>query len=112
MELTRLEKLLAFFENEPNDEFLKYALATEYLRLNETDKSLMYYEDLVNKHPRYVGTYYHLGKLYEALNRKDEAISTYEKGMAIAKEVRDNHAFSELQGVYMAAKGFDDDEDY
>jgi tetratricopeptide (TPR) repeat protein len=111
MEMTRLEKLLEFFKNEPEDEFLKYALATEYLRLNETDKSLMYYEDLVNNHPRYVGTYYHLGKLYEALNRKDDAIATYEKGMAIAKEVRDNHAFSELQGVYMAAKGFDDDDD-
>lgn len=111
METTRLQKLLAFFENEPNDEFLKYALATEYLRLNETDKALMYYEDLVNNHPRYVGTYYHLGKLYEALNRTDDAIAIYEKGMTITKEARDNHAFSELQGVYMQLKGFDDDDD-
>lgn len=111
MENTRLNKLLEFFKNEPNDEFLKYALATEYLRLNETDKSLMYYEDLVNNHPTYVGTYYHLGKLYEALNRKDDAIKTYEQGMAIAKQKRDNHAFSELQAVYQEAKGFDDDDD-
>jgi tetratricopeptide (TPR) repeat protein len=111
METTRLDKLLEFFKNEPNDEFLKYALATEYLRLNETGKALMYYEDLFNNHPKYVGNYYHLGKLYEALNRKDDAITTYEKGMAAAKEARDNHAFSELQGVYMAAKGFDDDDD-
>ncbi|EHQ29206.1 tetratricopeptide repeat protein [Mucilaginibacter paludis] len=111
METTRLNKLLDFLKNEPNDEFLKYALATEYLRLNETDKSLLYYEDLVNNHPRYVGTYYHLGKLYEALNRKEEAITTYETGMAIAKELRDNHAFSELQSVYQEAKGFDDDDD-
>ena len=112
MELTRLDKLLAFFKNEPDDEFLKYALATEYLRLNQTEQSLFYYEDLVNNHPRYVGTYYHLGKLYEALNRKGDAITTYEKGMAIAKEARDNHAFSELQAVYQEAKGFDDDDDY
>ena len=111
MEMTRLEKLLEFFKNEPNDEFLKYALATEYLRLNETDKSLAYYEDLVNNHPAYVGTYYHLGKLYEALNRKDDAIATYEKGMLVAKQARDNHAFSELQAVYNEAKGFDDDDD-
>jgi tetratricopeptide (TPR) repeat protein len=111
MEMTRLEKLLEFFKNEPNDEFLKYALATEYLRLNETDKSLAYYEDLVSNHPKYVGTYYHLGKLYEALNRKDDAITTYERGMSIAKAARDNHAFSELQAVYNEAKGFDDDDD-
>jgi tetratricopeptide (TPR) repeat protein len=109
--MTRLDKLLEFFKDEPNDEFLKYALATEYLRLNETDKSLAFYEDLVNNHPRYVGTYYHLGKLYEALNRKDDAIKTYQTGMQIAKEVGDNHALSELQAVYMEAKGFDDDDD-
>jgi hypothetical protein len=40
MELSRLDKLLEFIKNEPNDEFLKYALATEYLRLNQVDKSL------------------------------------------------------------------------
>jgi tetratricopeptide (TPR) repeat protein len=111
MELNRLNKLLEFIKNEPNDEFLKYALATEYLRLNETDKALEYYEDLINNHPKYVGTYYHLGKLYEALNRKDDAIKTYETGMKVTKEKRDNHAFSELQAVYRQAMGFEEDDD-
>ena len=112
MEISRLDKLLEFIKDEPNDEFLKYALATEYLRLNEGDKALSYYEDLVNNHPNYTGTYYHLGKLYEALNRKDDAIAVYEKGMEITKAKRDNHAFSELQAVYREATGYDDDDDY
>ncbi|MCC8426996.1 tetratricopeptide repeat protein [Mucilaginibacter sp. UR6-11] len=112
MENNRLDKLLEFIKNEPNDEFLKYALATEYLRLNQVDKALEYYEDLVNNHPQYVGTYYHLGKLYEALDRKQDAIGTYEKGMEITKAKRDNHAFSELQTVYREAIGYDDDDDY
>ena len=112
MEISRLDKLLEFIKNEPNDEFLKYALATEYLRLNQADKALGYYEDLINNHPNYTGTYYHLGKLYEALNRKAEAVSTYEKGMEITKEKRDNHAFSELQAVYREAIGYDEDDDY
>ena len=112
MQLNRLEKLLEFLQNEPEDEFLLYALATEYLRLNETDKALQYYENLVNNHPDYVGTYYHLGKLYEALNRKPEAIKTYDKGMEVAKKKRDNHAFSELQAVYREATGWDEDDDY
>lgn len=111
MEISRLDKLLEFIKNEPNDEFLKYALATEYLRLNEIDKSLAYYEDLVQNHPNYTGTYYHLGKLYEALNRKDDAIKTYEVGMEITKAKRDNHAFSELQAVWREAKGWDDDDE-
>ncbi len=112
MEMNRLEKLLEFIQNEPNDEFLKYALATEYLRLNNTEKALSYYEDLVNNHPGYSGTYYHLGKLYEALNRKQDALDIYEKGMKITKEKRDNHAFSELQAVYREAIGYDEDDDY
>ncbi len=110
MQTGRLEKLLEFIKAEPEDPFLKYALATEYLRLNQTDKALAYYEDLVNKHPNYVGTYYHLGKLYEALNRKQDAINTYETGMKVTREQRDNHAFSELQAVYREAVG--EEEDY
>src|SRR5476651_2706495 len=97
MQVNRLEKLLEFIKNEPEDPFLKYALATEYLRMNQTDKALSYYEDLVNNHPGYTGTYYHLGKLYEALDRKPDAITIYEKGMEITKQKRDNHAYSELQ---------------
>ncbi|CAN5209805.1 hypothetical protein BH09BAC6_BH09BAC6_14980 [soil metagenome] len=112
MQISRLEKLLEFINNEPNDEFLKYALATEYLRLNQTDKALEYYQDLVTNHPAYVGTYYHLGKLYEALDRKQDAISTYETGMKAARDKRDNHAFSELQAVFRAASGFEEDDDY
>ncbi|MDF3079425.1 MAG: tetratricopeptide repeat protein [Sphingobacteriaceae bacterium] len=111
MQRNRLQKLLEFFENEPNDPFLKYALATEYLRLNEADAALGYYEDLVTNHSDYVGTYYHLGKLYEALNRKDDAIKTYQNGMEVARAARDNHAFSELQAVYNSAMGMDYEDD-
>jgi lipopolysaccharide biosynthesis regulator YciM len=112
MQANRLQKLLEFLESEPNDEFLQYALATEYLRLNEVDKALQYFENLVANHPNYTGTYYHLGKLYETLGRKDEAIQIYQKGMLITKQKRDNHAFSELQSAYNQAAGlYDDDED-
>ena len=43
--VNRLEKLLEFIDNEPNDPFLKYALATEYLRLNNQDEALKFYID-------------------------------------------------------------------
>lgn len=111
MQRNRLQKLLEFTESEPNDPFLKYALATEYIRLNEADTALSYYEDLVNNHPDYVGTYYHLGKLYEALNRKEDAIKTYQTGMEVARAARDNHAYSELQAVYNSASGIDYEDD-
>jgi len=109
MQQTRLDKLLAFFNDEPGDEFLKYALATEYLRLNDTAKALEFYEDLVNNHPAYVGTYYHLGKLYEALGRKTDAVFTYQKGMEVAQRANDQHAYAELLGVYRELTGWVDE---
>ncbi len=111
MEQSRLEKLLEFIKNEPDDEFLQYALATEYLRLKEHEKALEYYENLVTNHPEYFGTYYHLGKLYELLNRKDEAIATYEQGMQVTRTSRNNHAFNELQGALTMANGLEEDDD-
>lgn len=111
MQNTRLQKLLDFIQNEPNDPFLKYALATEYLSLNETETALRYYEDLINNHADYVGTYYHLAKLYETLGRKDDAIKTYRQGMQKARDARDNHAFSELQGAFNAVMGLDYEDD-
>ena len=107
----RLEKLLEFLKNEPNDPFLKYALATEYFNARDYDKALHYYEDLVSGHPDYVGTYYHLGKLYEVLDRKSEAIEIYKSGMLIARKAGDNHAYSELQTVFNSASGLDYEDD-
>lgn len=100
MFMNRLEKLHEFLIAEPNDPFLKYALATEYLRLNNQEEALKFYLDLVENHEDYVGTYYHLGKLYEALDKKEQALETYEKGIAVARKIKDNHALSELLGVY------------
>jgi tetratricopeptide (TPR) repeat protein len=100
MSINRLERLLEFLENEPNDPFLKYALATEYLRLNDVNTALTFYLDLVNKHTDYVGTYYHLGKLYETLKQPTEALNIYKLGMDVAKKIKDQHALNELMGVY------------
>lgn len=111
MQSNRLQKLLDFIANEPNDPFLKYALATEYLNGNEISKALFYYEDLINNHSDYVGTYYHLGKLYETLDRKADALTTYQTGMKVARNANDNHAFSELQTVYNSAAGLDYEDD-
>ncbi len=107
----RLQQLTDFLTENPNDPFLNYALATEYLKLGRTEEALRYYEGLVDKHPDYVGTYYHLGKLHETLGRKDEAIAVYEKGMHRAQAKRDMHALSELQAAYRTATGAEEDDD-
>lgn len=111
MQSTRLAKLLEFLESDPNDPFILYALATEYNSSGDSDKALNFYLRLVADHPDYVGTYYHLGKLYEKQGLSDAAVKTYQQGMQAARNKRDMHAFSELQGAYNAAAGLDYEDD-
>jgi len=111
MQNTRLAKLLEFLESEPNDTFILYALATEYNSINDIENAFVYYLRLVNDHPDYVGTYYHLGKLYEKQDEKAKAIEIYQKGIATARAKRDMHALSELQGAYNSAAGLDYEDD-
>ncbi|SEN95717.1 Tetratricopeptide repeat-containing protein [bacterium A37T11] len=109
----RLNKLLVFLKESPQDPFILYAIATEYLRLERLEEALHSYEKLLQHHPEYVGTYYHLGKLYETLNRKAEAIACYEQGIKVARSKRDMHALSELQAVYLSVTGlYEDDDDF
>jgi tetratricopeptide (TPR) repeat protein len=111
MQNTRLSKLLEFLDQDPNDPFVLYALATEYNTMGNTENAFSYYYKLVNQHPDYVGTYYHLGKLLEKTEQKTEALAIYQKGMTAARSKRDMHAFSELQGAYNSAAGLDYEDD-
>ena len=111
MSSTRLSKLLEFLESDPNDPFILYALATEYNGLNDREKAYSFYLLLTEKHPDYVGTYYHFGKLLELEGKKEKAIEIYNTGMQVARAKRDMHAFSELQGAYHSVAGLDDEDD-
>jgi tetratricopeptide (TPR) repeat protein len=99
MALSRLEQLLQFWQEDPNDPFTLYALATEYLAVDEA-KSLFYYEKLLTEHPNYVGTYYHTGKLYARLGHYKKAEETFRKGLDVSLHAGERTAHRELQAAY------------
>lgn len=98
--MERIEKLKAFLEQNPDDSFVQHALALEYVKLNNDAAARDIWESLLAKNENYVGSYYHLAKLLERQNQKEAAIAAYEKGMQVAKSVRDNHAYNELQAAH------------
>jgi tetratricopeptide (TPR) repeat protein len=106
----RLETLLQFYQEDPHDAFTCFALAQEYRQRGDTEAARTHFEHLVTLHPDYVGTYYHLGKLYQTLHRTPEAIATYQQGIAVAQAQRDFHARAELQAA-LAATQDDEEED-
>jgi len=108
MESPRLKQLLDLLNETPNDPFLIYALAKEYEILSNDELALTYYQRLADEHANYVGTYYHLGKLLVRTEQYKTAIEIYEKGMKIAKQLNDQHAYNELAGAKLEL-GDDDD---
>jgi len=101
----RLEQLKQFYEEDPEDPFTRYALAQEHLKHGHAEQALALFEELVETDPDYVGTYYHLGKLYERLDRTDDAVETYAQGIDVAREQGEAKALSELQDAKLAAEG-------
>lgn len=82
--MDRLQQLLDFLEKEPNDTFLLYAVATEYLK-TDTQKALEYFENLLQNHSNYIPTYYHAAELYTHLENYEKANQTYLKGIEVCQ---------------------------
>jgi tetratricopeptide (TPR) repeat protein len=102
--MDRLAALQAFLREDPADPFTRFALASEHLKRGDADAALAYFEALRRDRPDYVGTYYHLGKLYAALGRTADAIAAYRAGVAEAARAGDVHARAELQSALMEAQ--------
>ena len=99
MSNTRLEKLLEFTKEQPDDLFLKYALAMEYQGLNDIDKAKEYFEEVIKVDKNHVAAYYQLGKIFEILDIESSAISMYEKGLENARIKNDMRSIREFNAA-------------
>ena len=95
---TRLEQLLAYHKDDPNDAITIYGLALEYLNLDLL-KANEYFELLLENHPEYLPTYYHLGHLYEELEEEELATKVYKTGIQLAKKQNNALTLRELQNA-------------
>lgn len=98
--MDRIERINEFLKANPNDNFLLHALALEYIKLGNDADAKPLFEKILTQSPNYIGSYYHLAKLLERTGATQDAIAWYEKGMAAAKEAKDQHAYNELQAAY------------
>ena len=98
--MERIEKIKEMMAGNPEDSFLCHALALEYIKLGNDNDARKLFESILENEPGYIGSYYHLAKLLERNDEKDEAIRWYEKGMLKARECGDHHAYNELLAAY------------
>ena len=91
----RIEQLEKFIQEDPGDPFNYYALALECAKSNE-GKALGILKELVKNHKDYLPIYYQLGKLYERVGQKADALNVYSIGITIAQKQNDIKTLREL----------------
>jgi Tfp pilus assembly protein PilF len=97
--MSRIDILKGFLETDPKDSFSRYALALEYVKVNQHDNAVREFETVRNIDADYVATYYQLGKLYQQLGKTHEAEKTFRTGMVVASKQNDEHTRSELEAA-------------
>ncbi len=98
--MDRIAKINEFLAANPADNFLRHALALEYVKIDQDVQARELFEAILTDSPDYVGSYYHLAKLLEKMEEPALAVEWYEKGMAAAKKMGDQHSYNELQAAY------------
>ena len=97
----RLQKLQEMEAQKPNDVFLKYAIALEYVNAKNDAAAQQIFESLVKTFPDYIATYYQLGKLHERNAMNQKAITIYQAGIELAKKTNDRKNLGELNEAIM-----------
>ncbi len=100
MSINRIAKIQEFLLATPNDNFLRHALALEYIKDGNDALAKELFINILTDSPDYIGSYYHLAGLLQRTGETQQAIEWYEKGMKAAKQAGDNHAYGELQSAY------------
>lgn len=107
MNENRIQLLLDFIKEQPDDPFNVYALAMEY-RDNQPVQALFYLEQLLQQHPTYLASYYHAAALYAETGDRAKAEAVYQRGIELARSQKNDKALQELSRAY---RSFQDDED-
>lgn len=103
----RIQQLIRFAEQEPDEPFNIYALALEYVN-TQPGQARACFDQLLHSHPTYLPTYYHAAALFAALGERDKATELYQKGIVLAQAQNKQKTLLELQ---RAQQSFKEEED-
>ena len=94
---SRLEQLQAMLKDDPQDLFIRYAIAVEYAAAGDIKASILQLEELIASHPDYLGAYYKLGQLLEQNEQTARAIEVYRAGAALAERAGNKKTLREIR---------------
>ena len=94
----RLQKLAEMLEKQPGDTFLIYAMAMEYIGLNDRDKAIELFRKVLEAEEHNIAAKYQLARLLRDSHPK-EAILLLESGMRDAKLKSDMKTANEFRSL-------------
>ncbi len=96
---SREEEIRNMLNQQPDDEFLHYALALETINAGNTEEGIHILENLRKKSPDYLGLYYKLAHLYQLTGRIDQAEEIYKAGIRLAEQKQQFKTRDELKNA-------------
>lgn len=97
--MSRLDDMLGFLEQDPDDSFARYAVALELRSAGRIPEAIEQLEELRRRDPSYVATYYQLGEILAQSGSIDRADEAFRAGIEVARAVGDTHTRSELEAA-------------
>src|SRR5580693_843528 len=95
MARSRKEQIEEMLVEEPNDPFLRYGLAMEYVSAGDDNQAVVCFRELLDRTPTYVPGYMQLGQALARLGRLDEVRTAWQGGIVQARRQNDAHAAQE-----------------
>lgn len=95
--MSRLEKLEQMLQTDPEDPFLHYAVAKEYVAQGQIDEGRRRLTAVIETFPDLVASYFQLAQLMAQAGENSEALRTVERGIEVAERVGDAHAAGEMR---------------
>jgi tetratricopeptide (TPR) repeat protein len=102
---SRIDMLLGFIRQRPEDPFPRYALAMEYKNTGRLEEARGIFTELMATSPGYTASYLHAGNVLLSLGQFDQARSVYERGITVCAGSGDSHARGELESALGSLPG-------
>ena len=97
--MERIALLKKFLEEDPADNFSTYALALEYVKINQVAEAIRLLEEILQRNPEYLAAYYQLGKLFELQKNFTRSSDVFIQGIEVARTQKDQKTLNELQSA-------------
>lgn len=96
--VARKAKLMAMLDNDPDDPFLHYALAKEFLSEGDFETGTARLREVIGRFSDYHAAHFQLAQTLSEQGEIEEARRVTEQGILAAQNSGDAHAVAEMTG--------------